>query len=139
MAGPNTTPAKKHIFPAPSYSTTSKGRPKVSRRVTKAAVEPKMPSTPLKSSQKRPRSNRPRRCRHRQRRNEQLLIRSTNRISLRPFILKACPVDNWWRVTPDSAKKNDVCVDSRLTWANVLPVFVEANLLRTKSIDWNEL
>ena len=44
-------------------------------------------------------------------------------------------MDHWWRVTPDSAQKDDVCVGSLQTWADVLPVFIEADLLRTKSID----
>ena len=44
-------------------------------------------------------------------------------------------MDHWWRVTPDAAQKDDVCVGSLQTWANVLPVFIEADLLRAKSID----
>ena len=59
MAGGNKTKAKKHIFPAPSYSTTPKGRTKASRRAAKAAVEPKTPSQSSKPSQKRSRSKSP--------------------------------------------------------------------------------
>ena len=44
-------------------------------------------------------------------------------------------VDRWWRVSPNYAEKDDVCVGSQQTWADVLPVFIEADLLRTKSID----
>ena len=139
MAGGNKTKAKKHIFSAPSYSTTSKGRTKASRRVTKASVEPKMPSPPLKPSQKRPRSKSPASTPSSSAKKRRTADPVDKSHQLASFILKACPVENWWRVTPDSAKKNDVCVDSRQTWANVLPVFVEANLLRTESIDWDEL
>ena len=40
----------------------------------------------------------------------------------------------WWRVTPDSLGKDDICVGSRQKWEDVLPAFIEADLLRPKSV-----
>ena len=44
--------------------------------------------------------------------------------------------DLWWRVTPDSCGKDDICVvGSRQKWEeDVLPAFIEADLLRSKSV-----
>ena len=35
---------------------------------------------------------------------------------------------------PDSCGKDDICVGSRQKWEDVLPAFIEADLLRSKSV-----
>ena len=40
----------------------------------------------------------------------------------------------WWRVTPDAFGEDDVCVGSVQKWEDVLPAFIEADLLQTKSV-----
>ena len=50
-------------------------------------------------------------------------------------VIRRAGKDLWWRVTPDSCGKDDICVGSRRQkWEDVLPAFIEADLLRSKSV-----
>ena len=49
-------------------------------------------------------------------------------------VIRRAGKDLWWRVTPDSCGKDDICVGSRQKWEDVLPAFIEADLLRSKSV-----
>ena len=49
-------------------------------------------------------------------------------------VIRRADKDLWWRVTPDSCGKGDICVGSRQKWEDVLPAFIEADLLRSKSV-----
>ena len=50
-------------------------------------------------------------------------------------VIRRAGKDLWWRATPDSScGKDDICVGSRQKWEDVLPAFIEADLLRSKSV-----
>ena len=141
MAGPNKTEVKRRKTKKKSYSSSKKGGTKAQRKETytsEASAEPKTPSQSSKPSQKRSRSKSPAptpSSSAKRRRRQTIVAPVDHSFELASLVIRACPVDHWWRVSPNYAEKDDVCVGSQQTWADVLPVFIEADLLRTKSID----
>ena len=135
MAGGNKTKTKKYKSERPSYSTTSKGRTKASRRAAKAPAEPITPSPQPKPSQKRPRSKSPVATPPSSAKKRTAAAPIDETFELAGTIIRTCVKDHWWRVTPDPCAKDDICVGSQQEWSNVLPVLIEAGLLDTKRID----
>ena len=127
MTTTNQTTPKKYRRSRTSFSGSKRGNTKASRKAAKAAAEPKTPSPSANTSKKRPRSSSPppsRRHRRRRRRGRPLLL-SPWPFSLQQMsVIRRAGKDLWWRATPDSCGKDDICVGSRQKWVeDVLPAF----------------
>ena len=47
-------------------------------------------------------------------------------------VLTKCHRDVWWRITPDSYGEDDISVGSRQEWVDLLPILIQAGMLRAK-------
>jgi len=77
---------------------------------------PKSPATATPSSAKR--------------RMEPATVTEAEKLVL--MVLNKCHRDVWWRITPDSYGEDDISVGSRQEWVDLLPVLIEAGMLRAK-------
>lgn len=135
MAGPNKTEVKRRKTKKKSYSSSKKGETKAQRKETytsEASAEPKTPSKQPTPSQKRPRPKSPATAPPSSAKKRTGPAPLDEAFDLAGRVIRACPKDYWWRVTPDSSQKDDICVGSKEEWSNVLPVLVRAGLLDTK-------
>ena len=132
----NQTKPKKHKRSRTSFSGSKRGNTKASRKAAKAAAEPKTPSPSANTSKKRPRSNSPAKPSpsSAKKRTAPPPIPMAFLLAAADVIIRRAGKDLWWRVTPDSCGKDDTCVGSRQKWEDVLPAFIEADLLRSKSV-----
>ena len=114
----NQTTPKKHKRSRTSFSGSKRGNTKASRKAAEAAAEPKTPSPSANTSKKRG---------HGQIRPRQKPSPSSAKKRTAPppvpmaFLLAADVIrragkDLWWRATPDSCGKDDICVGSRQKW-----------------------
>ena len=136
MAGPNTPPAKKRKVKSKSYSSSKGKKTKAERKASKSLAAPatpkyQTPSTDNSKKRRRPTSPMKKPLSSAKKRTAPAEIPMA--FYLAASIIRKCDQHLWWRVTPDAHDFDDICVGSRQTWENVLPVFCYAGLLRTKA------
>jgi hypothetical protein len=133
MAPPNTT-KKKYERKRTSYSSGrgKRGNTKATRQASKAREVAKAAGKSPNSSAKRPRPKSPATATpsSAKRRMEPATVPEAEKLVA--SVLTKCHRDVWWRITPDSYGEDDISVGSRQEWVDLLPILIQAGMLRAK-------
>ena len=131
MTTTNQTTPKKYKRSRTSFSGSKRGNTKASRKAAKAAAEPKTPSPSANTSKKRPHGQKvaPAKPSPSSAKKRTAPPPIPMAFLLAADVIRRAGKDLWWRATPDSCGKDDICVGSRQKWEDVLPAFIEADLV----------